>query len=98
MTKNDKYETLESVKHGTFIIRLTGGQFDGIEFRYGRVAFDTNDEGTLNFDYFVEKDEYNDLADDDVKKSFHQYIGDILVEMIQSSLDEGNELVCAGGT
>jgi len=92
-----KYELTSETKNGTYIVRLLEGEFTDIEYRYGCVSIDVEKENKLNFDYFIERDEFNDLADDDAKRRFHQQIGDILVELITTSIDTGEGLVCAGG-
>ena len=74
-------------------LELIEGPFQGITFKYGGVQFipdESNCTLRLKFDYNI----IDGIASD--VKAFEQYIGDILVDLI----DEGamqNQLIFTGG-
>lgn len=72
-------------------VEITGGEFDGTVFSYGKVEFPDPDKPNLSFTYTVH---YSDA--DTTNEKFKNTIGDILVEMIEESLKK-NDTVFAGG-
>jgi hypothetical protein len=90
-----QYEiTTDSTRDGFYLIELTEGEFKGIIYSFGSVEFiEEGDHARLKFDYDIEnKDEFPNL--DSAK--FEEYIGGILVEMIEESLAK-REIVYKGG-
>lgn len=70
-------------------IKLTSGLYEGVVFKYGRVQF--NEEGDhlkLSYDYEVREGSPDD--------EFGQYIGPILVDLIESGVAK-NSIVYTGG-
>lgn len=72
-------------------VEISGGEFDGTIFSYGKVEFPEPDEANLSFNYTVH---HSDV--DTSNERFKHRIGDILVEMIEDSLLK-NETVFSGG-
>ena len=72
-------------------VEISGGEFDGTIFSYGKVEFPEPDEPNLSFNYTVH---HSDV--DTTNEKFKNTIGDILVEMIEESLKK-NDTVFAGG-
>jgi hypothetical protein len=73
----------------TLPIRLTGAPYDDIMIRYQNVSFDEkNKHGdiTMNFSYdIVENPKDIDIGDE---KTFQDYLGDILVNVMITMLNE----------
>lgn len=72
-------------------VEITGGEFKGTVFSYGKVEFPDQDKPNLSFTYTVH---HSDI--DTTNEKFKNTIGDILVEMIEYSLEK-NETIFAGG-
>jgi hypothetical protein len=88
------YEVIEYYVEGgeqILAVEITGGEFDGTVFSYGKVEFPDPDTPNLSFTYKVH---HSDI--DTTTERFKNTIGDILVEMIEDSLKK-NETVFAGG-
>jgi hypothetical protein len=88
------YEVIEYyVEDGEQVlaVEISGGEFDGTIFSYGKVEFPEPDEPNLSFNYTVH---HSDV--DTANERFKNRIGDILVEMIEDSLKK-NETVFSGG-
>ena len=83
-----KYRTIDNQW-----IELLDGQYKGSVYQYGKV--DLIEEGEtlrLKFEYFM-KPQYNDPG----TQAFKNYLGDILVELIEAGL-QTNSMVYTGGT
>jgi len=72
-------------------IKITEGKYKDIIFHYGKVGFgkDENPDGTLpmKFDYTVIKNP-NDMDTLD-NKEFIDYIGDLLIELLDEKIKSG---------
>ena len=77
-------------------IKLTEGKFKDVIYHYGRVAFapesEKQDDGRLpmKFDYTIDKNPNNLILLDN--SEFIDYIGDILLELLEEKLDNGTAI------
>ena len=76
-------------------IKLTEGKFKDVIYHYGRVAFAPESElkeGKLpmKFDYTVDSNPRNLLLLDN--KEFIDYIGDILLELLEKKVNDGTAI------
>ena len=73
-------------------IVITGGRYSGIIYQYGRVSVNDkeNAEGTvtLSCDYNI-VDNYG-ISDEEIHDDFRNLLGDILVDIMDDQLEEGN--------
>lgn len=95
MSKSDEIEVLSESTSGIHHIRFTSGEFEGIVFTLGQVTFkedDERDECVMSYDYDIISNPLETFDEDD----FKQYVGDLLIEMIQDQLEK-NDLVYTGG-
>ncbi len=71
-------------------VKLLDGQYEGIIYKYNKVAFETEklDSGDipLRFTYDIMT---NPNKEDILSADFRNYIGDILVEIVDQQLKEG---------
>ena len=89
------YEVIDKTINGFHPIKITDGEFKDIEFCYGAVVIEEDQEkdcATLKFDYSV-------LVGDHTKNpdGFKAMIGDILKNMLEEQL-KNSEVVYAGGS
>ena len=91
-TTQRKFVFVENDKEDQSCIKLTGGKFDGIIYKYGKVGFAGGeaDDGTmpLKFDYTVLRNPKDEETLDN--QEFINYIGDILVELMEEKLKDGS--------
>ena len=76
-------------------IKLTEGKFAGVIYHYGKVSFAPETElkdGKLpmKFDYTVDKNPNNLILLDN--EEFIDYIGDILLELLEEKLKDGTAI------
>ena len=77
-------------------IKLTEGKFKDVIYHYGRVAFAPESEKLpdgrlpMKFDYTVDKNPKNLILLDN--KEFIDYIGDILLELLEEKLKDGTAI------
>ena len=75
-------------------IKITEGKFKDVIYHYGNVSFapEENAEGKLpmKFDYTVDKNPKNLILLDN--KEFIDYIGDILLELLEEKLKDGTAI------
>ena len=77
-------------------IKLTEGKFKDVIYHYGRVAFapesEKQSDGKLpmKFDYTIDKNPNNLILLDN--SEFIDYIGDILLELLEEKLDNGTAI------
>ena len=78
-------------------IKLTEGQYEGIIYKYGKVGIppkvkeDAEGKLPLTFDYTVVKNPKDlDILDN---QEFINYIGDILVELLDEQLKNGQAII-----
>ena len=75
-------------------IKLTEGKFKDIIYHYGKVSFapeeDANGKLPMKFDYTVDKNPHDkDLLDN---QEFIDYIGDILIELLEQKVNDGTAI------
>ena len=75
-------------------IKLTEGKFKDVIYHYGKVSFapEENADGKLpmKFDYTVDKNPNDiDLLDN---QEFIDYIGDILIELLEENIKNGTAI------
>ena len=89
-TKNRPYVFVQRDKDDFSCIKITEGKFKDIIYHYGKVGFakEEKPDGTLpmKFDYTVLKNQNNIDIDDG---EFIDYIGDILVELLDEKVKDG---------
>ena len=90
-TKNkQKYAFVQREGDDFTSIKLLEGKFKGIIYKYGKVGFapEENADGTLpmKFDYDIL---FNPHETDIDKQEFIDYIGDILVELLDKQIKGG---------
>jgi len=77
-------------------IKLTEGEYEGIIYKYGKVGIppqqpDAEGKLPLTFDYTVVKNPKDlDILDN---QAFIDYIGDILVELLDEQLNNGQAII-----
>ena len=75
-------------------IKLTEGKFKDVIYHYGKVSFaaEENADGKLpmKFDYTVDKNPNNLILLDN--EEFIDYIGDILLELLEEKLKDGTAI------
>ena len=92
MIKN--YELLDEDYNGNQLIKLTCNPYSGIIYTYGRVRLVEEDELLrVQFEYDIQENPVGILERD----KFRDYIGDILVELLEENLLKNN-VVYTGGT
>ena len=95
-TKNKPYVFVQRDKDDFSCIKITEGKFKDVIYHYGRVAFAPESEELpdgrlpMKFDYTVKKNPNDlDLLDN---KEFIDYIGDILLELLEEKLKDGTAI------
>ncbi len=92
-TKNKKYAFVQREGDDFTCIKLLQPPYKGVIFKYGKVGFgkDENPDGTLpmTFDYDII---FNPHETDIDKKEFIDYIGDILLELLEEKLKDGTAI------
>ena len=90
-TKNKPFVYVQRDKDDFSCIKLTEGKFKDIIYHYGKVGFAGKEDGQgkmpLKFDYTVLKNP-NDIDTLD-NQEFIDYIGDILIEIMEEQLNNG---------
>ena len=91
-TDSKKYVFVEAPSKDFTAIKLTKGKWKDVILKYGKVAFakDENADGTLpmKFDYDLLQVPKG-LKDVKIDKNFTNYIGDILVEILEKQIKDG---------
>lgn len=98
----DNYLLVERDGIDSWAIRITSGEYSGIEYSYGEVSLAKSEDGsaalppTLSFKYILhEIPESHDKKELESSVDFGNYIGDILVDIIMGDIEEnqnGSEL------
>ena len=90
MAENKKYVFAQRDTDDYSCIKLTEGKFSDIIYSYTKVQFasEENAQGKLplKFTYDIKKNPNNIDTD---KEDFRQYIGDILIEVMEEQLENG---------
>ena len=75
-------------------IKLLEGKYKGIIYKYGKVGFakEENPDGTLpmKFDYDIIFNPHEETSID--KQDFIDYIGDILIEIMEKQVNNGTAI------
>lgn len=86
-------------------IRLDKGDYTGLVYKYGEIGVSPklNKDGTLpvNFEYdilFIPEDLRKKEFEDEKKNEFENFIGSIMMQMIQEDLDSNEEILEDGKT
>ena len=91
---NKKYVFVQRDKDDFSCIKITEGKFKDVIYHYGKVGFakEENSEGQLpmKFDYTVDKNPNNLILLDN--EEFIDYIGDILLELLEEKLKDGTAI------
>ena len=89
-TKNKKYAFVQREGDDFSCIRLLEGEYNGVIYKYDKVAFEPKplDSGDipLRFTYDIM---VNPKKVDVESTDFKNYIGDILIEIVEQQLKEG---------
>lgn len=76
-------------------IKLTEGKYKDVVYHYGKVGFakEENKDGTLpmKFDYTIKQNPNNLDLNENV--DFLNYIGDILIEILEQQLKDGTAVI-----
>ena len=89
-TNNKRYAFAQRQGDDFSCIKIMDGQYEGIIYKYNKVAFEPKplDSGDipLRFTYDIMT---NPNKEDVESLDFRNYIGDILVEVVQEQLEQG---------
>tara|TARA_E500000178_G_C16790053_1_gene647575 strand:+ start:113 stop:445 length:333 start_codon:yes stop_codon:yes gene_type:complete len=95
--KSRRYAFAQKEGEDHTCIKLTEGQYEGIIYKYGKVGIppkvkeDAEGKLPLTFDYTVVKNPKDlDILDN---QEFINYIGDILVELLDEQLKNGQAII-----
>ena len=93
-TKNKPYVFAQRNEDDFSCIKITEGKFKDVIYHYGNVGFvkdeDANGNLPMKFDYTVLKKPDNiDTLDN---KEFIDYIGDILIELLEEQVNNGTAI------
>jgi len=91
--KNSKYAFVQRDGDDFSCIKLLQGKYKGIIYKYGKVGFakEENPDGTLpmKFDYDIIFNPHETNID---KQDFIDYIGDILIEIMEKQVNNGTAI------
>ena len=92
-TKNKPYVFVQRDKDDFSCIKITEGKFKDIIYHYGKVGFakEEKPDGTLpmKFDYDIIFNPHETNID---KQEFIDYIGDILIELLEQKVKDGTAI------
>ena len=95
-TKTRRYTFAQKSGEEHSCVKLTEGKFKDVIYHYGEVQLAKEEEELpdgrlpMRFDYTVDKNPNDlDLLDN---KEFIDYIGDILIELLEEKLDNGTAI------
>ena len=93
-TKNKKYAFVQKEGDDFTCIKLLQPPYKGIIYKYGKVGFakEEDDKGNLpmQFDYDIIFNPHEETSID--KQEFIDYIGDILVELLDKQIKDGQAI------
>jgi len=93
--KNKKYTFAQREGDDFSCIKLTEGKYKDVVYHYGKVGFakEENKDGTLpmKFDYTIKQNPNNLDLNENVE--FLNYIGDILIEILEQQLKDGTAVI-----
>ena len=94
-TKNSKYVFVQKEGDDFTCIKLLEGKYKGIIYKYGKVGFakEEKPDGTLpmKFDYDIIFNPHEETSID--KQDFIDYIGDILIELLEKQIENGTAVL-----
>ena len=93
-TKSRRYVFAQQEGKDYSCVKLTEGKFKDVIYHYGKVSFapEENADGKLpmKFDYTIDKNPNDvDLLDN---QEFIDYIGDILLELLEQKVKDGTAI------
>ena len=93
-TKSRRYVFAQQEGKDYSCVKLTEGKFKDVIYHYGKVSFasEENADGKLpmKFDYTIDKNPNDiDLLDN---QEFIDYIGDILIELLDKKVKDGTAI------
>ena len=95
-TKSRRYVFAQQEGKDYSCVKITEGKFKDVIYHYGRVAFAPESEKLpdgrlpMKFDYTVDKNPNNFILLDN--EEFIDYIGDILLELLEEKLKDGTAI------
>ena len=93
--QNKKYTFAKREGDDFSCIKLTEGKYKDVVYHYGKVGFakEENKDGTLpmKFDYTIKQNPNNLDLNENV--DFLNYIGDILIEILEQQLKDGTAVI-----
>ena len=93
--KNKRYTYAQREGEEFSCIKLTEGKYKDVVYHYGKVGFAKNEnkDGTLpmKFDYTIKQNPNNLDLNENVE--FLNYIGDILIEILEQQLKDGTAVI-----
>ena len=95
-TKNRRYVFAQKEGAEHSCIKLTEGKFKDVIYHYGKVQFAKEEDKLPNgklpmrFDYTVDSNPNNQILLDN--SEFIDYIGDILLELLEKKLEDGTAI------
>jgi len=95
-TKTRRYTFAQKEGEEYSCVKLTEGKYKDVIYHYGRVAFAPESEKQpdgklpMKFDYTIDKNPNNLILLDN--SEFIDYIGDILLELLEEKLDNGTAI------
>jgi hypothetical protein len=94
-TKNKKYVFVQKEGDDFTCIKLLEGKYKGVIYKYGKVGFakEEKPDGTLpmKFDYDIIFNPHEETSID--KQDFIDYIGDILIELLEKQIENGTAVL-----
>jgi len=90
------YKVTEKDVDGFQVLEMTQGEFIGVQWVYGGIKVNENedDTATLSYDYDIKSD--HQLTEEQ-KEKFGKLTGDILITILEKQL-ENNEAIYTGGS
>ena len=95
-TKSKRYVFAQQEGKDYSCVKLTEGKFKDVIYHYGRVAFAPESEQLpdgklpMKFDYVIDKNDTGVNTLDN--QEFIDYIGDILIELLQKKIEDGTAI------
>lgn len=80
----ETYNYFDANGDNVIALELTSGKFQEIIFSFGKVEFPDPDEPILNFEYTL----HEGTVSDDDKEDFKNCLGDILVSILEESMND----------
>jgi ribosomal protein L15 len=101
--EDNVYMVVENLHQSDAAIELTGGEWDGLVYQYGKVGFE-NGKPNINFERTIRRLPHNvEKTEEELKKHLNNVelktlMGDILVEVMQAQIRKDNEQRSTKGT